>query len=93
MALVKQQFSALYAPQPQICPDMSRKPIEFANCFPAFFTFICGAILSLLLFGLEFIMKPFDQIFDGLGNSVGDYLGDGKDSYVEIRAMGRDHLE
>ncbi len=25
-----------YEPQPQVCPDLSGKPIEFSNCFTAF---------------------------------------------------------
>ena len=40
-AIVKQ-----YQPQPQVCPDMSGMPIEFANCFTAFLILIFGAILG-----------------------------------------------
>ena len=77
-----------YAPKPQICPDMSGKPIEFANCFTAFLILICGVIFAFLLFGLEFAMKPFDPIFDVIRKNLGD--NSNKD---QIRAMDRDHLE
>ena len=69
-------ISNKYAPQPQICPDMSGKPIEFATTFTAFLILIGGAILALLFFGLEFVMKPFDPILDGLRNGLGDHAGD-----------------
>ena len=77
-----------YSPRPQICPDMSGKPIEFPNCFTAFLILICGVILAFLLFGLEFAMKPFDPIFDVIRKNLGD--NSNKD---QIRAMDRDHLE
>ena len=30
-----------YEPQPQVCPDLSGMPIEWANCFTAFL-FLCA---------------------------------------------------
>ena len=77
-----------YKPKPQICPDMSGKPIEFPNCFTAFLILICGVILAFLLFGLEFAMKPFDPIFDVIRKNLGD-----KSNKDQIRAMDRDQLE
>ena len=77
-----------YAPRPQICPDMSGKPIEFANCFTAFLILICGVIFAFLLFGLEFAMKPFDPIFDVIRKNLGD-----KSNGDQIRAMDRDQKE
>ena len=77
-----------YAPKPQICPDMSGKPIEFPNCFTAFLILICGVILAFLLFGLEFAMKPFDPIFDVIRKNLGD-----KSNKDQIRAMDRDQKE
>ena len=82
-----------YGSQPQVCPDMSGKPIEFANCFTAFLTLICGAILSFLLFGLEFVMKPYDEILDGFRNTFGDHNGENRDQFDAIRGMDRDQLE
>jgi hypothetical protein len=77
-----------YAPKPQICLDMSGKPIEFPNCFTAFLILICGVILAFLLFGLEFAMKPFDLIFDVIRKNLGD-----KSNKDQIRAMDRYQLE
>ena len=81
-----------YAPKPQICPDMSGKPIEFANCFSAFLILICGVILAFLLFGLEFAMKPFDHIFDALRKKLGD-KSNKEHQFEKIRAMDRSQLE
>ena len=81
-----------YAPNSQICLDMSGKPIEFPNCFTAFLILICGAILAFLLFGLECAMKPFDQILDGIRKNLGDKSN--KDQqFDQIRAMDRYQLE
>ena len=81
-----------YAPKPQICPDMSGKPIEFPNCFTAFLILMCGVIFALLLFSLEFAIKPFDQIFDGIRKKLGD-KSNVDNQFDRIRAMDRDQLE
>ena len=82
-----------YEPKPQICPDMSGKPIEFPNCFTAFLILIFGAISAFLLFGLEFVMKPFDSIFDGIRKNLGDKSANNEDDFDPIRAMDRYQLE
>ena len=81
-----------YKAPPQICPDMSGKPIEFANCFTAFIILICGAILAFLLFGLEFAMKPFDHILNGIRKKLGNSATD-HHRFDPIKTMDRDQLE
>ena len=57
----KGQWNAIinkYQAQPQVCPDLSGMPIEFANCFTAFLCLVGGFALGLLLFLLEFLLKP-----------------------------------
>ena len=65
-----------YEPQPQACPQMSGKPMEFSNCFTAFLILICGGILAFVFIGLEFIIKPFDHILDGIRQNFGYQVND-----------------
>ncbi len=56
----KGQWHALkqkHASFPQICPDMSGKPIDFANCFTAFLIFFTGAGLSVLVMAIELLIQ------------------------------------
>jgi hypothetical protein len=71
---------------------MSGKPIEFPNCFTAFLILICGLIFALFSFSLEFAIKPFDQIFDGIRKKLGD-KSDTDYQFDRIRAMDWDQLE
>ena len=84
-------ITSKYAPKPQICPDRSGKPIEFSNCFTAFLILICGAVLALLLFGLEFATKPFDHMLDGIRNKLGDSSDDEK-HFKSINGMDKDQM-
>ena len=56
----KGQWNAIvnkYTARPQVCPDMSGMPIEFANCFTAFGCLVVGGILGIVVLGCEFIVK------------------------------------
>ena len=58
----KGQWNAIinkYQAQPQVCPDLSGMPIEFANCFTAFLCLIGGAFLGILFLCIEYTLKPF----------------------------------
>ena len=62
----KGQWNAIikkYEAPPQVCPDMSGQPIEFANCFTAFLALVSGLLLGLLLLLFENIFKPFEHFF------------------------------
>ena len=66
----KGQWNALinkYQAQPQVCPDLSGMPIEFANCFTAFLCLIGGAFLGLISLSVEYALQPskFMQIMKG----------------------------
>ena len=66
----KGQWNAIinkYQAQPQVCPDLSGMPIEFANCFTAFLCLIGGAFLGIILFSIEWALQPskFLQILKG----------------------------
>ena len=91
----KGQWNAIvkkYSPLPQVCPDMSGTAIEFSNVISAFLILICGAILAFLLFGIEFAMKPFDHLLDGIRRQLGDRADDHEES-DPIKAMDREQLE
>ena len=81
-----------YAPKPQICPDNSGKPIDFSNCFTAFLILISGAVLALLLFGLEFATKPFDHMLDGIRKTLGD-KSNIENPFNKIKGMDKDQME
>ena len=84
----KGQWNAIvnkYTAQPQVCPDMSGMPIEFANCFTAFLILISGAILGLLCLFAEFVMKPFDHL---LG-----FIQEHEQDLDEVETMDRSQLE
>ena len=58
----KGQWNAIinkYQAQPQVCPDLSGMPIEFANCFTAFLCLIGGAFLGIIFLCIEYALKPF----------------------------------
>ena len=62
----KGQWNAIinkYKSRPQVCPDMSGMPIEFANCFTAFLVLVGGLALGLVLLLLENIFKPLEHFF------------------------------
>ena len=42
-----------YEARPQVCPDLSGMPIEFANCFTAFLALFGGICLAFLIMILE----------------------------------------
>ena len=92
----KGQWNAIqnkYAAQEQVCPDMSGSPIEFPNCISAFIILISGAILALLLFGIEFCVKPFDHTLDPIRKYLGDHADFGRNDYDPIKIMDREELE
>ena len=66
----KGQWNAVinrYQAQPQVCPDLSGMPIEFANCFTAFLCLIGGAFCGIVFLSIEYALKPskFKQILKG----------------------------
>ena len=81
-----------YSPRSQICPNMSGKPIDFSSCFTAFLILICGSILALLLFALEFATKPFDHMLDGIRKTLGD-KSNNENPFNEIKGMDKDQME
>lgn len=81
----KGQWNAIinkYTAQPQVCPDMSGMPIEFANCFTAFLILVGGGILAVVLIFTEFAIKPFDKF-----TKNNDALN------KNVESMDRDQLE
>ena len=42
-----------YEARPQVCPDLSGMPIEFANCFTAFLALFAGICLAVVIMILE----------------------------------------
>ena len=74
-----------YKAQPQVCPDMSGMPIEFANCFTAFLCLIGGLALALALLFLENIFKPFENFFRKTGMIA--------ERKVDLQSMDRTQLE
>ena len=92
----KGQWNAIqnkYNPMDQVCPDMSGSPIEISGCIAAFIILVCGAILAFLLFGMEFCVKPFDNLLDPIRKNLGDHADDGGEEYDPIKAMDREQLE
>ena len=43
-----------YKIPPQVCPDLSGKPIDFESCFTAFLAMFVGLSLSILIILIEF---------------------------------------
>ena len=87
----KGQWNAIvnkYQGNPQVCPDLSGKPIDFSNCFTAFLILISGAILSILFFAGEFIIKPFE----GSTWMMSD-LEKEKKMQTPIEDMDREHMK
>ena len=62
----KGQWSAIikrYEPNPQVCPDLSGKPIEFTNCVGAFAILVTGLTMGMLFLVLEYMLSPFKKKF------------------------------
>ena len=59
----------------------------------AFLILISGATLSFLLFGMEFVVKPFDHFLDPIRRKLGDYSDDNMEELDPIKTMDRETLE
>ena len=59
----------------------------------AFLILISGATLSFLLFGMEFVVKPFDHFLDPIRRKLGDYSDDNREELDPIKTMDRETLE
>ena len=56
-----------YEPLPQVCPDLSGEPLEWASVFSAFLFLIGGAVLAFLCLGIEFVIGRDFAARIGLG--------------------------
>ena len=86
----KGQWNAIinkYQAQPQVCPDLSGMPIEFANCFTAFLCLIGGAFFGLMSLSIEYALKPskFMEILKGeIKESFEDFSFENMQKHISV---------
>ena len=51
-----------WEPLPQVCEDLTGKPLGFSNCFTCFLVMVVGAGLGIILLGIEAILPMMTNL-------------------------------